>query len=207
MATAKKLNTTALLLIDIQLGFDDEEYWGPRSNAGFEHNVTSLLAAFRAVLPPTNILHVAHHSTNPKSPLHPSTGQTRHQPYADPLAEEFIFIKDVNSAFIGTELESELRRRGIKRLFICGLTTDQCVSTTVRMANNLHVCRTRNQNGEVEEGEVILVGDATATHPAGGFDAELVQKVHEATLGKEFCTLVTTEEAVAQVERRAKDVE
>ena len=70
------------------------------------------------------------------------------------------------------------------------------------MAANLHVCDRTNDAGEILEGEIILVGDATAAHELPGFDAELVQKLHEATLKHEFCGLVSTYEAVNQISGR-----
>ena len=102
--------------------------------------------------------------------------------------------KNVNSAFIGTDLESILRHHAIKKLYVCGITTDQCVSTTVRMASNLHVC----DRGE-EKGEVVLVEDATKTYEYGGISANTIHKVHVTTLGHEFCRVVNTKEAVREV--------
>lgn len=61
-------------------------------------------------------------------------------PYAQPLEGEAVVTKGVNSGFIGTELEAMIRQRGIRTLVIGGITTDQCVSTTTRMAANLGVC-------------------------------------------------------------------
>ncbi|MCJ1441196.1 MAG: hypothetical protein MMC23_001682 [Stictis urceolatum] len=198
--------TAALLLIDIQEGFEIGTYPQARSNPSFESKTTSLLAAFRSALPADNIFHIAHNSTNPASNLHPSNGKTSFQSFVAPLPNEPIYTKNVNSAFVGTPLEAELRKRRIERLYVCGLTTDQCVSTTVRMANNLHVLSGSGEGDDlkVKEG-IILVRDATATHAAGTFDAETVQRVHEATLAKEFCTVVDTKEAVRQAESmRAK---
>ena len=61
-------------------------------------------------------------------------------PYARPLEGEAVVTKAGNSGFIGTELEAMIRQRGIRTLVIGGITTDQCVSTTTRMAENLGVC-------------------------------------------------------------------
>ena len=188
-------STTALLLVDIQLGFNHPTYWGPRSNPAFEDNVARLLSTFRNAPSKPYIIHVWHKSTNPKSPLCPPSEGTAFQPYAAPLPNEPVVPKNENSAFVGTNLETMLREHGITRLYICGLTTDQCVSTTVRMAANLHDCDIK-MNGESRRGEVLLVGDATAAHNVGEFKAELVHKVHEATLGAEFCTVVTTQEVM-----------
>ena len=107
--------------------------------------------------------------------------------------------KTVNSAFIGTRLESVIREKGIKTLVVAGLTTDHCVSTTVRMAANLHVVDELDETGAVvkgSEGRVVLVGDATATWGKGGFEAEVVQAVTLASLNGEFADVMRKEEVV-----------
>jgi len=112
-----------------------------------------------------------------------------------------VIAKSVNSAFIGTNLEDVIRehfRNGKGVLYIAGLTTDHCVSTTTRMAGNLGVADARNENVELgEKGEVVLVQDATAAWKKSedGFDAELVHKVHVESL-KEFASIENTENVV-----------
>lgn len=200
---------TALLLIDNQLGFQHPTHWGPaRSNPRFEANSTALLAAFRsAVSPPPLVIHVYHISTDdwPDSPLHPShpDGGVAFLPFATPLPHEPVFSKHVNSSFIGTRLEELLKERQIWRLFIQGLSTDHCVSTTTRMAGNLHVCDHVDEEGKRIQGEVILVEDATAAwaKPDGKWDAETVHAVHVESL-KEFATVLTTEQAIRQVNEK-----
>ena len=192
-------SSTALVLIDIQLGFDHPTHWGERSNPEFETNVIRLLKAFRAANPKPHIIHVQHLSKNPSSPLYLSKPEIKHQPYASPEGSEPIVTKHENSAFVNTNLEAMLREKGITKLYICGLTTDQCVSTTTRMAANMHVCDTVDEQGNVVNGHIILVGDATAAHELPDFSADVVQAVHIATLGKEFCTVVSTDGAISQV--------
>ncbi len=54
-----------------------------------------------------------------------------------PLEKEKVFVKHVNSCFIGTDLEKWLREINAGELYTCGITTPHCVSTTARMAGNL----------------------------------------------------------------------
>ncbi|KAK7745248.1 hypothetical protein SLS62_009800 [Diatrype stigma] len=160
------------------------------------------------------ICHVHHHSIYPTSLLHPSTRlevsdggsasmrAVDPEPFAAPQAGEAVFVKDVNSGFIGTGLEAFLRSQGVRQLVIVGLTTDHCVSTTTRMASNLRVVAVRRENddGDVyDEGDVVLVGDACATYAKGGFDAETVHKVSLASLDGEFAQVESTRKVLEGV--------
>ena len=82
-------------------------------------------------------IHIQHCSVEPGSPLSPEHPGCQFKPEAIPIEGEPVFKKTVNSAFIGTELESHLKDNGIEHIVIVGLTTDHCVSTTTRMAGNL----------------------------------------------------------------------
>ena len=202
MSSSPQLPRTALILIDIQNAFLNSTFWGPsRSNPAFEANATHLLSTYRSLVsstrdsPPLHkIIHVAHASLSSDfSILSRTSPGFKFQPFAEPLPSEDVVEKNVNSAFIGTDLENILKRHfdgQPGKLYILGLTTDHCVSTTTRMAGNLGVCDAPNG----EKGEVILVEDATAAWQKreGSFDAELVHKVHAESL-EEFATVEKTE--------------
>jgi biuret amidohydrolase len=53
-----------------------------------------------------------------------------------PAAGEPVIDKPGKGAFYQTDLELMLHNRGIETLFVCGVTTEVCVNTTVREAND-----------------------------------------------------------------------
>lgn len=126
----------ALLVIDMQRGFDDLEFWGATTNPDCERNVTALVAAWQGAGEPVVV--VRHDSRSPGSPLHPDAAGNA---LIDPVAEATASLrvtKDVNSAFYGEpDLHAWLQERGIGSLVICGIQTNMCVETTARMAGNL----------------------------------------------------------------------
>jgi len=211
---------TALILIDNQSAFCDPKtisHWGTtRSNPNYETNLQALLSAFRAARSssstPLEVIHIFHSSTTSGSPLHPSSPGIRPLDFATPASDgsEPIFWKTVNSSFIGTGLEAHLREKGVRQLIVAGLTTDHCVSTTVRMAANLGVVDrylgdgpvrlrsdgTHENEVEVDKGRIVLVEDATATFGKAGIDSETIQKISVASLDGEFADVFTTQKVI-----------
>ena len=178
---------TVLLIIDVQQGLDDP-YYGTRCNLGAEKNMARLLEAWRRSSKP--VIHIQHLSTNPSSPLKPGQPGCKMKDIVRPIPGERIFQKNVNSAFIGTGLEDHLRSHGFQELVFVGLTTDHCVSTSVRMANNLGF-------------QCIVVADATAAfdctdHSGRYFEGELVHAISLATLNQEFATIMETDEILQE---------
>ena len=130
------------------------------------------------------MFHVFHDSTSTQSPLRPDAEGNPPKPEAEPRAGEGVYRKSVNSAFIGTSLEADLRNAGVGTLVVVGLTTNHCVSTTVRMAGNLGF-------------DVYVVSDATAAFDRQGIDGRNgpAAEVHAAALSDlhgEFATVIHT---------------
>ena len=130
---------TALLLIDVQVGVDVLSHWGGsngrRNNPDAEAKMSQLLAAWRNAK--LQVAFTRHDSRESASPLKFSLPTGAQKPGFEPAAGEIVVEKDVNSGFIGTDLEIQLRRAKISRLAIVGFFTNFCVETTVRMAGNL----------------------------------------------------------------------
>jgi len=140
----------ALIVIDVQQGFNDP-WWGPTTNEpGCEHNIKRLLRHWR-VTNPGPVIIVRHDSVNPASPLHPGKPGNHLMVFLEARNEELLITKTVNSAFYGQpDLHDWLKEHGIKRLVVCGIQTNMCVETTARMGGNLGY-------------RVTLVLDATRT--------------------------------------------
>ena len=177
------LDRTVLLPIDMQRAFDGPP-WPGRWNDEVDSNGLALLAAWREAGRP--IIHVRHDSVQPGSSLAPGTPGNAFRPGFEPLDGEPLVTKSVNSAFIGTDLDLRLKRLGAKHVVAFGISTDMCVSTTVRTGANLGW-------------DMVLVPDACDCFDlpdgqGGTIPAEEVQRAHVATLAFEFARTFPTHE-------------
>lgn len=185
-----KHDNPALILIDIQKGFEDTYYWGGhRNNPEAETNAGKLLNFWRQNKFP--IFHIKHCSTNPNSRLAEGEVGNDFQDIVKPGDGEQIIKKNVNSAFIGTDLKQRLDISGIKKLVIVGLTTDHCISTTARMAGNYGY-------------DTFIVSDATATFDKTGaegqqYSAEIIHETALASLHNEFGTVIKTDQLISEL--------
>jgi nicotinamidase-related amidase len=57
-------------------------------------------------------------------------------PELAPISGEPVVDKPGKGAFHATDLDAMLRNRGVAQLIVCGVTTEVCVNTTVREAND-----------------------------------------------------------------------
>ena len=193
--------STALLLIDVQKGVNDADYYGGsqgrRNNLDAEDNIQSLLKEWRKS--GRQVAFTKHDSRELNSPLKLSLETGRQIDGLESHPQDIVVKKDVNSGFIGTCLELDLRRAGIQRLVAVGFFTNVCVETTVRMAGNMGF-------------DTYLVHDACATmnsvgHDGTEYDPDLVHNMAIASLHGEFCTAITTQDALTLCNRDVSHLE
>ena len=193
--------STALLLIDVQKGVDDLVYYGGptgrRNNPGAEDKQRALLRAWRAS--GRTVAFTRHDSREKDSPLKLSLETGEQLPGLEIGDDEIVVTKDVNSGFVGTSLELDLRRAGALRLVVAGFFTNMCIETTVRMAGNLGF-------------DTYLVHDACATTNRVALDGtdhdpQLVHDMAVANMHGEFCTAISTDDALGLITTDAAHLE
>jgi nicotinamidase-related amidase len=174
-----------LIVIDVQNAIDAPYHAaeGPRNNPDAEAKIARLLAAWRSH--DRTIIYIRHDSTFAASAYRPGQIGNDFKQEVAPIPGELVIPKRTNSAFIGTDFEAQLRRRGIDRLLITGVATNNSVEATVRMAGNLGF-------------ETYLVDDACFTYARCDYrgrwrSAEEVHDLSLANLDGEYCTVLTTE--------------
>ena len=176
------MSPPALLIIDVQKAIDDPSWGSDRNNPSAEANIAALLAFWRRRSWP--VIHIRHVSQEPNSTYRPGQPGADFKAEALPQAGEQVIDKHVNSAFIATNLESELRRLGVTELVIAGVITNNSVEATARMAGNLGF-------------STFVIADATATFGRRDFagrwrTADEVHAMSLANLDGEYATVVTT---------------
>jgi nicotinamidase-related amidase len=183
------LSGPALLVIDVQSGFDDPR-WGARNNPQAEANIARLIGTWRGKHLP--LILVRHDSPEPDSPLHPAHRGNALRGFVDGPAD-LLVTKQVNSAFHGEpDLDHWLRQHRLDTLVICGVTTSHCCETTARIAGNLGY-------------DVRFVIDATHTFDRRDIDGLLIPaaeiaRVTAANLEDEFAQVTTTDAVLASLE-------
>ena len=183
------MDRTALIVVDVQRGFDDAGFFGPRNNTACEENVRALIAAWRGSNQP--IVFVRHHWDEDGSPLRSDEAGSEFKDVVEGRPD-LLVTKTVHSAFHGTpDLHDWLGKDEIDKLVICGIQTNMCCETTARVGSDLGY-------------EVGFAIDATHTfdqddHDGGTVTADELARVTASNLDPEFGRVLTAAEAIAEL--------
>jgi nicotinamidase-related amidase len=137
------LSKTALVVIDLQTGITSIPT-EPYPVKFVVDNSVRLISAAREKGVPVFLVHVSP-SPDLKDALHPvsetsfpsrgyNPGWSDYIPELDLQPEDFLITKHQWGAFYGTELDLQLRRRGIDTIILCGIATNFGVESTARFA-------------------------------------------------------------------------
>jgi hypothetical protein len=110
-----------LLLVDLQKAIDHPN-WGRRNNPLAEIQIARLLDHWRSNGWP--VWHIRRDSTELGSHYRPGQGGHDFKPEAAPVAGEPVIPKRTNNAFIGTNLDTQLRAQGHETLMVVGVITN-----------------------------------------------------------------------------------
>lgn len=183
----------ALVVVDVQKGFEELGFWGPRNNPEADDNIAALIDVWQSTGRP--VVFVRHDSRKPESPLRAGYAGNGFKEYVEQRrgkgsGAELLVTKSVNSAFLGTpDLGAWLRQEGTAQIVVAGIQTNMCVETTARMGGNLGY-------------EVLVAFDATYTFDAEGpfgwrLRADELARASAVSLhGGGFAQVVTTAEVV-----------
>jgi nicotinamidase-related amidase len=133
--------TTALVVIDLQRGIVARQC-GPHAAADVVARSARLADAFRGAGATVVLVNVAFaadrrdmltppvDSPNPPAQLPPDWSQL--VPEIGPREGDLLITKHQWGAFYGTELDLQLRRRGVRTIVLCGIATNFGVESTAR---------------------------------------------------------------------------
>jgi len=172
----------ALIVIDMQKTMRDVSR-PRRNNPDAEANIARTLAAWRQYGQP--VVCVRHIDRSPLSGFAAGQFGAEFQEQFLPRAHEHIVEKNVPDAFINTGLERWLHARGINRLVIAGVSTNNSVEASARTAGNLGFA-------------TVVLSDATFAFEKRDFggtwrSAEDVHLMALANLHDEYAQVLTTE--------------
>ncbi len=132
--------TTALVVIDLQKGIASRET-APHDPATVIRNATRLAEAFRLKKMPVFLVRVAFGGADR---LNPKTDEQWKPPASMPAdwtelvitpgPDDHVITKKQWGAFYGTDLDLQLRRRGMRTIVLCGIATNYGVESTARFA-------------------------------------------------------------------------
>jgi nicotinamidase-related amidase len=180
---------SALIVIDVQDSFKARPYWDRRNNPDFERNVERLIASYRdAGLP---VVFFLHYDDEP-GPFERNGEHYKLMDFLSPRADEPLYEKTTHNAFTSTSLQYDLLRKGVRRIVVAGIRTEQCCETTTRVASDIGF-------------DVDFVTEATLTfaipNPETGeeLSAEDVAERTEYALRGRFARIATVDAIAAEL--------
>ena len=134
--------STALVLIDLQQGIAGNDGLAPRSGAQIVETAKNLAARFRESGAPVVLVHVGFGPDDAPSravdtPRLPAEGtRPEFTQFVPGLRQDgdIVVLKHHWGAFTGTDLDLQLRRRGVKTVVLAGIATNFGVESTARSA-------------------------------------------------------------------------
>jgi len=186
------IERSALLVIDIQDSFKATPRWERRSSPRFEENVDRMIRAWReAGLPVIYFLH-----TDPDPGFETTSPFFKLMDFLSPAPGEPVLLKNTRNAFTSTNLQEVLKEKGVERLVITGISTEQCCETTTRLAADLGY-------------DADFVTEATMTFPISDPETgeelstgEILRRT-EYVLRKRFARIATVDGLVAELQEAA----
>ena len=181
---------TAVLLIDVQASFTARPYWSSAELPAYLDATNRLLTGAQAAgLPIVQVFHTDG-PDRADNPFAHASGLVRPLPGLPAFDAARVVEKHRHSALVGTGLGDWLRARGLRRLIVAGIRTEQCCETTTRHASD-------------EGWEVDYVTEATLTFdmvsPAGNaVTAAQLRERTETVLAGRFATVCTVAQALAR---------
>jgi len=179
---------SALLIIDVQQSFPRMPFWREDDLPAFREALLALEEGCRRR--GAAIVHIFH--VGQAGPFAADSGFVRPLDWL-PGEPDAVFHKHTHNAFTDTGLDLWLRRRGIGRLIVAGIRTEQCCETTTRVGADIGYA-------------VDFVSDATLTFPmthggSGRTYAPDEIKAHcELVLAGRFARIASVEDALAALE-------
>lgn len=177
--------TKALLVIDMQESFCQRESWQRVSTPDIVAKTAGLVGIARGA--GDVVVWVLHTEPGSDTPFDPVSGHVRLMDGLEPEPGEPVLTKTSRNAFTTANLQQILTEQGIRELVICGIQTEQCCETTVRVGADLGF-------------DVTYVTEATATFPiphrsgAGELGVEEIIERTEYALAGRFATISTIAE-------------
>jgi nicotinamidase-related amidase len=124
---------SALLVIDVQDSFKPLARWPRRNNPDFEKNITRLIDAYRAAKLP--VFYVLHSDDDPG--WQKTSAHYKLMSFLAPRPDEPVLHKITRNVFTSTNIAELLLEKGVRRVVITGIQTEQCCETSARVAADL----------------------------------------------------------------------